>query len=99
MRIVYTKTAQRHIASQIGYIIDNGSARAAERMLKRILTYIRHTVAHYPKAARYDPELDIFETWVPRTPYVLLYRVDTQNDQLIVLALFHGAQDRSGYVP
>jgi hypothetical protein len=31
---------------------------------------------------------------VPRLPYIVVYEVDASTDQLIVIAVFHGTQDR-----
>jgi plasmid stabilization system protein ParE len=38
---------------------------------------------------------DTRELVVPRLPYVAVYKVDTRNDLLTVVAVFHGAQDRN----
>ncbi len=27
-------------------------------------------------------------------PYIVVYRIDEQRDEVVVLAIFHGAQDR-----
>jgi hypothetical protein len=40
-----------------------------------------------------DPET--FEWVVPRLPYVVVYEIDRQLDQVVVTAVFHGAQDRT----
>jgi toxin ParE1/3/4 len=37
-----------------------------------------------------------FEWVVPRLPYILVYEVDQAEGQVIVTAVFHGAQDREG---
>ena len=35
-----------------------------------------------------------FEWVVPRLPYIVVYEVDQAREQVIVTAVFHGAQDR-----
>jgi len=35
-----------------------------------------------------------FEWPVPRLPYIVMYEVDQAREQVIVTAVFHGAQDR-----
>ena len=94
MKVIYTATARRHIASQIGYLIDQGAPRPAARLRRRIADFITNFVARYPRAAPYIRELDIHECWIPRTPYMLQYRIDAEADTVIILALFHSAQDR-----
>ena len=42
----------------------------------------------------HDP--DTFEWVVPRLPYIVVYEVDQAQEQVIVTAVFHGAQDREG---
>jgi len=39
---------------------------------------------------------DTFEWVVPRLPYIVVYEVDQAQEQVIVTAVFHGAQDRGG---
>lgn len=99
MRIVYTATARRHIASQIGYLVQQGAARTAKRLRARITSFIRDFLARHPKAGRYIGERGIYESWIPRTPYVVMYRLDADGDSLAVLALFHTSQDRSQFKP
>lgn len=99
MKVVYTASARRHVASQIGYLIDQGATRAARRLKARIIGFIRTFVARHPRAGTHIPEHDIYETWIPRTPYVVIYRIDEASDTIIVLALFHTSQDRSRFRP
>ena len=67
----------------------------ATRLRRRIADFITDVVDRYPRAAPYIPEGDIHESWIPRTPYVLQYRIDSANDTVVILALFHHAQDRA----
>ena len=99
MKVVYTQTARRHIDAQLTYLIDKGAAAPARRLRQRITSFVTDFLARHPRACRYIDERDIFETWIPRTPYVILYRVDEGTDTLTVLALFHAAQDRSNFNP
>lgn len=94
MRVVYTATARRHIAEQLRYLIDRGAARPAGRLRQRIGYFITNVIARYPRAAAHIPERDIYECWIPRTPYVLQYRIDDARDTVVILALFHAAQNR-----
>ena len=99
MIILYTQTARRHIASQLGYLIDRGATRAAKRLQGRIRFFVTGFLARHPRASRFILEKELYESWIPNTPYVLLYRIDASNKTLTVLALFHAAQDRSQFDP
>ena len=50
MRIIYTDTARRHIASQIGYLIDQGATVPAQRLRARITSFTQKFVARKPLA-------------------------------------------------
>ena len=99
MKVVYTAVARRHIASQIGHLVDQGAVAPARRLRTRIASFVKNFLARHPRASRHIPERDIYETWIPRTPYVILYRVDDASDTLTILALFHTSQDRSRFAP
>ena len=98
MKVVYTPTARRHIETQLTFLIDKGAAAPARRLRHRITSFVTDFLARHPRACRHIDERDIFETWIPRTPYVIIYRVNASDDTLTVLALFHAAQDRSDFI-
>ena len=97
MKVVYTTTARRQISAQLTYLVEQGAATTAKRFRVRIQSFVTDFLVRHPRASRYVLERDLFETWIPNTPYVLFYRVDTANNSLTVLALFHAAQDRSRF--
>ena len=99
MKVASTQTARDHIAGQLAYLINRGALAPAGRLRERIQLFIHDFLCRYPRASRYIEERDLFESWIPRTPYVVLYRIDSATDTLIVLALFHSAQDRSQFTP
>ena len=96
MKIIYAPTAVRQIESQIAYLMDHHAAGAADRASRRITSFVADFLVRYPKSGRFIPEMKIYEMWIPRTKYVLLYRIE-DNDLLRILALFHAAQDRSEF--
>jgi plasmid stabilization system protein ParE len=99
MRIVFSPIASDQLASQIRYLVGQDAPRAAARLKHRVLTYIKTTVARFPKASRYIAEKDLYETWIPRTPYVVMYRLDAAAHTITIVALFHAARDRNGFDP
>jgi plasmid stabilization system protein ParE len=98
MRVVYTATASRQIESQITYLVSQHASGAAHRARARIMSFITDFLCRHPKAGTPVPEKGIFEAWIPRTKYVLLYRIEP-GDVLRILALYHTSQDRSGFNP
>ena len=99
MKVIYTPTARRQIEAQLIYLVDRSASSAPERLRNRITAFITGFLVRFPRASRFIAERSLFETWIPRTPYVVLYRVDDIDETLTVLALFHGAQDRSQFTP
>ena len=98
MRVVYTPTAARQIENQIAYLISQHAEAAAARMRERITSFASDVLAKHPKAGRHIREKDIYETWIPRTKYVIVYRLEP-GDVLRILALYHTSQDRSDFDP
>ena len=46
---------------------------------------------------RYLPDRNIFKHTISRTPFVIFYRINTDGDEIVVLAIFYGSQDRSEF--
>ncbi len=97
MKVVYVPRAERHIANHLAYGIERFGARDAARTIRRLRSYIRLTVAQYPKTSRYHPSIDAYESWVPGTPFVIYYQ--TEPTIITVVAVFHHSRDHSSFVP
>lgn len=96
MKVVFTPTAVRHMENQLAYLVSQGAGRAAVAARERIRAFINDFLAVYPRAGRFIPEKQIYEIWIPRTRYIVFYRVEA-GDTLRILALFHSAQERSTF--
>ncbi len=48
----------------------------------------------FPRLGHIGRDPETFEWVVPRLPYVVVYEIDRQLDQVVITAVFHGAQDR-----
>jgi hypothetical protein len=57
--------------------------------------FIFETLPAHPRMAIYHAEQDVFEHFIPNTPFVVFYRLNPDADELTVLAIFHHAQDRN----
>jgi toxin ParE1/3/4 len=75
--------------------IDDGAA--AERVIEQIRSTIR-VLGELPHLG-HDGIVDgTYERTVSRTPYVIVYRIDLRSkDELIILRVPRGSQQRSGY--
>ncbi len=98
MRVLFTETAAGQLEAQIAYIASEGSLDAALRIKERVLSFIYGFLTAYPKASRFVEEMAVYEAVIPRTNYVLFYRIE-EPDTLRILALFHGRQERTGFTP
>lgn len=99
MKIVYTRRAEIHMAGQLAYGIEQYGKPVATRTITRLRGFVRDTVTIFPRAASYLPDLDLYETWVPGTPFVVFYRYSEEQQAIIVLAVFHHRQNRSDFDP
>jgi toxin ParE1/3/4 len=67
----------------------------AERVLDHIRGMIR-LLAEWPHLGHAGIVGGTYERTVPRTPYVIVYRIDLAlQDELVILRVPHAAQDRS----
>ena len=99
MKIVLSARAEADIAMQLEYGVANFGHPVAERTFARVERFLFERLAEHPTTGRYIQERDIYEAWIVRTPFVILYRVNREVQTVTVLALFHHAQDRSGFDP
>ncbi len=87
MRVRLTLTAKAQLQSAFEYIAADSPAGAAA-----VVARIEHSlslIAEFPEIGRRGAESETREFAVPRTPYVLIYRV---TDQIEVAAVLHGRQ-------
>jgi plasmid stabilization system protein ParE len=91
MSIVYTERFQNQISDAFQYGVDHFGAATAQSTYHRILSHIETTLHAYPCTGRWRDDIKCFHAWIPRTPFVVFYRVTTSGIE--VLALFHHARD------
>lgn len=88
--IQWTPTASRELG-EIHAVIAEQDPSTAAVVLRRILGAVQ-TVGEFPLAGRGGFTRDTREMVVPRTPYVLIYRVS--GALVVILRIRHGAQRR-----
>jgi len=88
----YTLEARRHIAEIYSYI-KNQNPSAATGVVVRIHLTIR-SVGLFPRMGRISAARNTYELLVKGLPYVIVYELNQKRTEVIILGIFHGAQDR-----
>lgn len=92
MRLRYSATARRNLQAIFEFIAERNPAAA-----RRVIAEIRAAAGRlrdFPYRGRAGQHLGARELVVLGTPYLIIYEI-WQNDEIAVLAVMHGAQDRS----
>ena len=97
MKIVITPRAQEQIDNQLAYSVARFGVRTAGKTADRIERFLNDTIAAYPRTGTSLLKPGLYESIIPHTPFVVIYRIEEQIGIVRVLALFHHAQDRSGF--
>lgn len=88
MRVVWTRKATQNLRDIRAFIADE-DARAAKLIAERILSSVDR-LKRFPGMGRPGRKAGTRELPVPRTPFLVPYRVE--DDQVEILAVIHGAQ-------
>ena len=88
MQISYTRRAVRHLNAAFAYIREQ-NPQAAIGVINRIEASIGNLAVH-PNMGRKGRIAGTREIIVPGTPFLVAYRVD--ENQIQVLAIMHGAR-------
>ena len=92
MTVRFTLEALAHIA-QIRIYLSTRSAIAAVRIAERIFAEADR-LGEFPQLGHPGVVHGTLERTVPRLPYIIVYEIAASGGQIIVLAVFHGAQGR-----
>jgi len=93
MRLRYAAEARAHIAGIYGYIRDRSPAAATQVAARIRLAAERLT--EFPRMGRAGLVHGTHEWVVRGLPYIIVYEIGAlDRDELVVLGVFHAAQDR-----
>ncbi len=93
MRLRFTAEAREHIAGIYSYIGDRNPAAAAQVAARIRLAAERLT--EFPRMGRRGRVAGTHEWVVRGLPYIIVYEIGaTDADELLILGVFHAAQDR-----
>ena len=99
MKLVVTSRARAQIDHQMRFSMHHHGPRTAHRTFSRVEAYLSNVVTMFPRSGRSVQGPDIYERAVPRTPFVVIYRINEENDMVQLLGYFHHAQDRADFDP
>ena len=99
MRVVFTRRARTNLDERIAYSVEHFGVPLTNRTFDRLDRYLTDVLARHPNIGRPLRHFHAAETWVPRTPFIVIYRVNAAADELTILAVYHHAQDRSKFNP
>jgi plasmid stabilization system protein ParE len=99
MRVVFTRRARANLDERIAYSVEHFGVPITNRTFDRLDRYLSDVLARHPNIGRPLIQFDASETWVPRTPFIVIYRVNPAANELTILAVYHHAQDRSKFTP
>jgi toxin ParE1/3/4 len=68
---------------------------SADSVIDRILESSER-LSKFPYMGHVGSARETYEWVVPGLPYIVVYKVDSDNDEVTVVAVFHGAQKREG---
>ena len=94
MRVVFDAKALQDLEGIFDWIAQDSAANA-RGVIERILASAER-LGSFPEMARAGRVAGTREWVVPRLPYIVVYEVHRERDELVVTAVFHGARDREG---
>jgi plasmid stabilization system protein ParE len=92
MKVRFTLEALDHIHA-IHFYIAGRSPRAARHIVELIYEECDR-LSEFPHMGHVGAPAGSCEWLVPKLPYIIVHAIDSTKNELIVLAIFHGAQQR-----
>lgn len=92
MKVRYRRKARVDIEHIFLYVAERNPPAAAD-----VVAHIRHTIdslGAWPQMGHAGRDLGTYELVVSRLPYVIVYEIDKRANEIAIIAVFHGAQDR-----
>ena len=92
MKVTFDPDARAEL-DQIFAWIANDNPRAAQQMVARVETKVMHLatpgLAHMGRPGLVEGTRELLE-W----PYIIVYRVYEERDEIVIVTIVHGARDR-----
>ena len=92
MRVIIREAAYDDLDRIYAWIAKD-RPRSADSVIDRILESAER-LGHFPYMGHVGRVPGTYEWVVPALPYIIVYTINTNDDEVTVVAVFHGAQDR-----
>ena len=92
MKVIIREAAYDDL-DRISVWIAKDRPRSADSVIDRILESAER-LGHFPYMGHVGRVPGTYEWVVPTLPYIIVYTINTNDDEVTVVAVFHGAQDR-----
>jgi len=92
MKVIVSDSAYADL-DRIHAWISKDRPLSADTVIDRILESAER-LGRFPYLGHPGKAAGTYEWVVPRLPYIVVYKVNVDEDMVAVLAVFHGAQDR-----
>ena len=94
MKLVFDDRALADLEGIYNWIARD-NPKAALAVVERVFESVEH-LATFPRMGHVGRDEGTFEWVVPRLPYIVVYEIHPEKDEVIVVAVVHGARDRDG---
>jgi plasmid stabilization system protein ParE len=92
MKVIIREAAYDDL-DRISVWIAKDRPRSADSAIDRILESAER-LGHFPYMGHVGRVSGTYEWVVSALPYIIVYTINTNDDEVTVVAVFHGAQDR-----
>jgi len=92
MRVIIREAAYDDLDRIYAWIAKD-RPRSADSAIDRILESAER-LGHFPYMGHVGKAPGTYEWAVSGLPYIVVYKINTDDDEVDVVAIFHGAQDR-----
>ncbi len=97
MKVVYSARVEAELDIHLSEGIARFGSRVAESTFKKIHHALNITLGAQPHLGRFLPARDVYRYVIAKTPFVAYYHVDFVADEITILAIFRGGQDRAEF--
>ncbi len=92
MKLIFDDLALADLEAIYHWIVKENPT-AAKAVVERVFASVEH-LASFPQMGRAGRDEGTHEWVVPRLPYIAIYEIHAERDEVIVVAVVHGAQGR-----
>jgi plasmid stabilization system protein ParE len=92
VRLVFDDRALADLEGIFDWIAKDNPT-AAKAAVERVFESVEH-LASFPRMGHAGRDEGTLEWVVPRLPYIVVYEVHPERNEVIVVAVVHGARDR-----